>query len=276
MPYVSMKQMLETGVHFGHQTRRWNPKMRPFIFGARKGIHIIDLQQTVKLYRKAHDFIADTVARGGKVIFIGTKRQAQDVVKAEAERCGMYYVTHRWLGGTLTNYQTIRSSIARLKKLEGMFEDGSVNRFLKKEVVGMEREVTKLNLTLGGIKDMEELPAVAFIIDPHREEIAVKECRKLGIPIVAVVDTNYDPDLVDYVIPGNDDAIRAIKLITGLMANAVIEGRQGEDEAAPAEAAKAEEEAKPVDVSENDLIAVRERLHNTYGGDDDGEGKGDR
>ena len=185
MPYVSMKQMLETGVHFGHQTRRWNPKMRPFIFGARKGIHIIDLQQTVKLYRKAHDFIADTVARGGKVIFIGTKRQAQDVVKAEAERCGMYYVTHRWLGGTLTNYQTIRSSIARLKKLEGMFEDGSVNRFLKKEVVGMEREVTKLNLTLGGIKDMEELPAVAFIIDPHREEIAVKECRKLGIPIVA-------------------------------------------------------------------------------------------
>ena len=209
MPYVSMKQMLETGVHFGHQTRRWNPKMRPFIFGARKGIHIIDLQQTVKLYRKAHDFIADTVARGGKVIFIGTKRQAQDVVKAEAERCGMYYVTHRWLGGTLTNYQTIRSSIARLKKLEGMFEDGSVNRFLKKEVVGMEREVTKLNLTLGGIKDMEELPAVTFIIDPHREEIAVKECRKLGIPIVAVVDTNCDPDLIDYVIPGNDDAIRA-------------------------------------------------------------------
>ncbi|MDO4766696.1 MAG: 30S ribosomal protein S2 [Pseudomonadota bacterium] len=233
MPYVSMKQMLETGVHFGHQTRRWNPKMRPFIFGARKGIHIIDLQQTVKLYRKAHDFIADTVARGGKVIFIGTKRQAQDVVKAEAERCGMYYVTNRWLGGTLTNYQTIRSSIARLKKLEGMFEDGSVNRFLKKEVVGMEREVTKLNLTLGGIKDMEEPPAVAFIIDPHREEIAVKECRKLGIPIVAVVDTNCDPDLIDYVIPGNDDAIRAIKLFAAAMADACIEGQASAKDTVP-------------------------------------------
>ncbi|NCD24925.1 MAG: 30S ribosomal protein S2 [Deltaproteobacteria bacterium] len=224
MAYVTMKQMLETGVHFGHQTRRWNPKMRPYIFGARKGIHIIDLQQTVKLYRKAHDFMAETVARGGKVIFVGTKRQAQDVIKAEAERCGMFHVTNRWLGGTLTNYQTIRTSIARLKKLEGMFEDGSVNRFLKKEIVGMEREVTKLNLTLGGIKDMEEPPAVAFIIDPHREEIAVKECRKLGIPIVAVVDTNCDPDLIDYVIPGNDDAIRAIKLFAGAMADACIEG----------------------------------------------------
>ena len=224
MPYVSMKQMLETGVHFGHQTRRWNPKMRPFIFGARKGIHIIDLQQTVKLYRKAHDFIADTVARGGKIIFVGTKRQAQDVIKTEAERCGMYHVTNRWLGGTLTNYQTIRTSITRLKKLEGMFEDGSVNRFLKKEIVRMEREVTKLNLTLGGIKDMEEPPAAAFIIDPHREEIAVKECRKLGIPIVAVVDTNCDPDLIDYIIPGNDDAIRAIKLFAGAMADACVEG----------------------------------------------------
>jgi small subunit ribosomal protein S2 len=224
MPYVTMKQMLETGVHFGHQTRRWNPKMRPFIFGARKGIHIIDLQQTVKLYRKAHDFIADTVARGGKIIFVGTKRQAQDVIKAEAERCGMYHVTNRWLGGTLTNYQTIRTSITRLKKLESMFEDGSVNRFLKKEIVRMEREVTKLNLTLGGIKDMEEPPAAAFIIDPHREEIAVKECRKLGIPIVAVVDTNCDPDLIDYIIPGNDDAIRAIKLFAGAMADACVEG----------------------------------------------------
>lgn len=233
MPYVSMKQMLETGVHFGHQTRRWNPKMRPFIFGARKGIHIIDLQQTVKLYRRAHDFIADTVARGGKIIFVGTKRQAQDVVKAEAERCGMYHVTNRWLGGTLTNYQTIRSSITRLKKLETMFEDGSVNRFLKKEIVGMEREVTKLNLTLGGIKDMEEPPAAAFIIDPHREEIAVKECRKLGIPIVAVVDTNCDPDLIDYIIPGNDDAIRAIKLFAAAMADACIEGQASAKDVAP-------------------------------------------
>ncbi len=241
MAYVTMKQMLETGVHFGHQTRRWNPKMRPYIFGARKGIHIIDLQQTVKLYRKAHDFMADTVARGGKVIFIGTKRQAQDVIKAEAERCGMYFVTNRWLGGTLTNYQTIRTSIARLKKLEGMFEDGSVNRFLKKEIVGMEREVTKLNLTLGGIKDMEEPPAVAFIIDPHREEIAVKECRKLGIPIVAVVDTNCDPDLIDYVIPGNDDAIRAIKLFAGAMADACVEGLASAKDVAQQPKMKAED-----------------------------------
>ena len=233
MPYVSMKQMLETGVHFGHQTRRWNPKMRPFIFGARKGIHIIDLQQTVKLYRKAHDFIADTVARGGKIIFVGTKRQAQDVIKTEAERCGMYHVTNRWLGGTLTNYQTIRTSITRLKKLESMFEDGSVNRFLKKEIVRMEREVTKLNLTLGGIKDMEEPPAAAFIIDPHREEIAVKECRKLGIPIVAVVDTNCDPDLIDYIIPGNDDAIRAIKLFAGAMADACMEGMASSKDTTP-------------------------------------------
>jgi len=233
MPYVSMKQMLETGVHFGHQTRRWNPKMRPYIFGARKGIHIIDLQQTVKMYRKAHDFMADTVAQGGKVIFVGTKRQAQDVIKTEAERCGMYFVTNRWLGGTLTNYQTIRTSIARLKKLEGMFEDGSVNRFLKKEIVGMEREVAKLNLTLGGIKDMEEPPAAAFIIDPHREEIAVKECRKLGIPIVAVVDTNCDPDLIDYVIPGNDDAIRAIKLFAAAMADACAEGLATAKDAGP-------------------------------------------
>lgn len=224
MAYVSMKQMLETGVHFGHQTRRWNPKMRPYIFGARKGIHIIDLQQTVKMYRKAHDFIVDTVARGGKILFVGTKRQAQDTIRAEAERCGMFYVTHRWLGGTLTNYQTIRSSINRLKSLEAAFADGSINRFTKKEVLRMEREMQKLNTTLGGIKNMEEPPAAVFIIDPHHEEIAVKECRRLGIPVVAVVDTNCDPDPIDYVIPGNDDAIRAIKLFAGAMADACLEG----------------------------------------------------
>ena len=257
MPYVSMKQMLETGVHFGHQTRRWNPKMRPFIFGARKGIHIIDLQQTVKLYRKAHDFIAETVARGGKIIFVGTKRQAQDVIKAEAERCGMFHVTNRWLGGTLTNYQTIRTSIGRLKKLEAMFEDGSVNRFLKKEIVGMEREVAKLNLTLGGIKDMEEPPAAAFIIDPHREEIAVKECRKLGIPIVAVDDTNCETDLIDYVIPGNDDAIRAIKLFAAAMADACVEGLASAKDSVPApKASKASEVEIPatedIDSAETD------------------------
>ena len=260
MPYVTMKQMLETGVHFGHQTRRWNPKMRPFIFGARKGIHIIDLQQTVKMYRKAHDFISDTVARGGKVIFVGTKRQAQDVIKSEAERCGMFHVTNRWLGGTLTNYQTIRSSIARLKKLETMFEDGSVSRFLKKEVVRMEREVTKLNLTLGGIKNMEEPPAAAFVIDPHREEIAVKECRKLGIPIVAVVDTNCDPDLIDYIIPGNDDAIRAIKLFSSAMADACIEGQASTKDTAPEPKVEQAKEAEtPVVTEETESATTDEK-----------------
>jgi small subunit ribosomal protein S2 len=216
--------MLETGVHFGHQTRRWNPKMGTYIFGARNGIHIIDLQQTVKLFRTAHDKVVDTVARGGKVIFIGTKRQAQEAVQTEAGRAGQYYVTNRWMGGTLTNFQTIRKSIDRLKKLEVMFEDGTVNRYQKKEVLRLRREMDKLNLVLGGIKDMENLPQLAFIIDPNREDIAVKECRRLGIPIVAVTDTNCDPDLIDYVIPGNDDAIRAIKLFVGHIADACLEG----------------------------------------------------
>ena len=200
MAYVSMKQMLETGVHFGHQTRRWNPKMRPFIFGARNGIHIIDLQQTVKLYRTAHDKIVETVANG------------------------QFHVTNRWMGGTLTNFATIQKSIERLKKLEAMFADGSVNRYQKKEILTLQREMAKLELTLGGIKDMDRLPQLAFIIDPNREEIAVKECRKLGIPIVAVTDTNCDPDVIDYVIPGNDDAIRAIKLFVTAMAEACLEG----------------------------------------------------
>ena len=224
MAYVSMKQMLETGVHFGHQTRRWNPKMRPYIFGARNGIHIIDLQQTVKLFRAAYDKMVDTVARGGKILFIGTKRQAQEAVAAEAERAGQYHVTNRWMGGTLTNFSTIQKSVDRRKKLEGMFADGSVNRYQKKEVLSLQREMDKLNLTLGGIKDMERLPQLAFIIDPHREEIAVKECRKLGIPIVAITDTNCDPDVIDYVIPGNDDAIRAIKLFVTAFAEACMEG----------------------------------------------------
>ena len=202
MAYVSMKQMLETGVHFGHQTRRWNPKMRPFIFGARNGIHIIDLQQTVKLYRTAHDKIVETVANGGRVVVIGTKRQAQEAVAAEAGRAGQFHVTNRWMGGTLTNFATIQKSIERLKKLEAMFADGSVNRYQKKEILTLQREMAKLELTLGGIKDMDRLPQLAFIIDPNREEIAVKECRKLGIPIVAVTDTNCDPDVIDYIIPG--------------------------------------------------------------------------
>lgn len=230
MSYVTMKQMLETGVHFGHQTRRWNPKMRPYIFGARNGIHIIDLQQTVGLFRTAHDFIADTVANGGSCIFVGTKRQAQEAVKTEAERAGQYYITNRWLGGTLTNFQTISKSIERLKKLEAMFEDGSIHKYNKKEISRMSRELEKLREDLGGIKNLDDVPSVAFIIDPKREEIAVKECRKLGIPIVAVVDTNCDPDLIDYVIPGNDDAIRAIKLFVAAMADACIEGKARAEE----------------------------------------------
>ena len=251
MAYVSMKQMLETGVHFGHQTRRWNPKMRPFIFGARNGIHIIDLQQTVKLFRTAHDKVVDTVANGGRVMFIGTKRQAQEAVAVEAGRAGQFYVTNRWMGGTLTNFFTIQKSIDRLKKLEVMFADGTVNRYQKKEILSLQREMEKLEATLGGIKHMDRLPQLAFVIDPKREEIAIKECRKLGIPIVAVTDTNCDPDLIDFVIPGNDDAIRAIKLFVAAIADACLEGdamrkeRKGEDAeeamkkaaAAPAEAA---------------------------------------
>ena len=248
MAYVSMKQMLETGVHFGHQTRRWNPKMRPFIFGARNGIHIIDLQQTVKLFRTAHDKLVETVAKGGKVLFIGTKRQAQEAVAAEATRAGQPYVTNRWMGGTLTNFVTIQKSIDRLKKLEAMFADGSINRYQKKEILTLQRELDKLNLTLGGIKDMYQLPQLAFVIDPHREDIAVKECRKLGIPIVAVTDTNCDPDVIDYIIPGNDDAIRAIKLFVNAMSEACIEGAamQKDDGSADPEAAMqkaAEQEA---------------------------------
>ncbi|QLA17179.1 30S ribosomal protein S2 [Desulfolutivibrio sulfoxidireducens] len=244
MAYVSMKQLLETGVHFGHQTRRWNPKMRPFIFGARNGIHIIDLQQTVKLYQKAHDFIVDIISQGGKLIFVGTKRQAQESVKKEAERSGQFFVTNRWMGGMLTNFQTIKKSIERLKTLEHMFEDGSISRFPKKEIVMMNREVTKLNLALGGIKDMDGLPQAAFIIDPKREEIAVQECRKLGIPVVAVVDSNCDPDLIDYIIPGNDDAIRAIKLFAASIAEACLEGEAMHKERDPREAEKAAKAAE--------------------------------
>ena len=240
MAYVTMKQMLETGVHFGHQTRRWNPKMRPYIFGDRNGIHIIDLQQTVKLFRVAYDKVVDTVAKGGKVLFIGTKRQAQEAIATEATRANQFYVSNRWMGGTLTNFVTIQKSIDRLKKLETMFADGSINRYQKKEILLHEREMQKLEQALGGIKNMDHLPQLAFIIDPNREDIAVKECRKLGIPIVAVTDTNCDPDLIDYIIPGNDDAIRAIKLIASVMATAMIEGRQGEQIEEAAESKDAE------------------------------------
>jgi len=225
MSYLSMKQLLEAGVHFGHQTKRWNPKMKPYIYGARNGIYIIDLQKTVNLFKTAYDFVIDTVSQGGNVLFVGTKKQAQDAIKEESERGGMFFVNHRWLGGTLTNFVTIRLGIERLKYLEGLKADGSIQRFPKKEIISLDREASKLSRNLGGIKDMEALPAVIFIIDPRKERIAVLEARKLGIPLVSIVDTNCDPDEIDYIIPGNDDAIRAIRLITSKMADACLEGK---------------------------------------------------
>lgn len=236
MPYVSMKQMLETGVHFGHQTQRWNPKMRPYIFGVRNGIHIIDLQQTVKLYRIAHDKVVEVVAGGGKVLFVGTKTQAQEAVKEEALSAGQFYIASRWLGGTLTNFTTIKKTIERLKNLEAMFEENSFTGYSKKEVLQFQREKDKLEQVVGGIKEMKSIPDLVFIIDPHKENIAVQECVKLGIPIVAVTDTNCDPEYIDYVIPGNDDAIRSIKLFVNGIASACLEGiaiRKGGDVAQP-------------------------------------------
>jgi small subunit ribosomal protein S2 len=223
-PPITMRQLLEAGVHFGHQTKRWNPKMRPFIFGARNGIHIIDLQHTVKLFNKAYNFIVNTVSQGGSVLFVGTKKQAQEVIQEEARRSGQFFVTNRWLGGTLTNFKTVKGSIERLRGIEKMTEDGTFERLNKKEVLGLERERVKLEKTLGGIKAMGGLPTAVFIIDPKKEHIAVEEARKLEIPIVAITDTNCDPDLIDYVIPGNDDAIRAIKLFTGKIADAAMTG----------------------------------------------------
>ncbi len=226
MAYVTMKQLLEAGVHFGHQTRRWNPKMKPYIFGARNGIYIIDLQKTVKLFRVAYEFVIETVAQGGKLLFVGTKKQAQDSIVEEANRCEMPFVNCRWLGGMLTNFQTIQKGIDRLKRLEAMFEDGTIERFPKKEILRMDRLRQKLDRNLGGIKDMGSLPSAVFVVDSRMEQIAVKEANKLGIPVVAIVDTNCDPDGIDYIIPGNDDAIRAIRLISSLMANASLEGRE--------------------------------------------------
>jgi len=228
MAIISMKQLLEAGVHFGHQTRRWNPKMAPYIFTERNGIYIIDLQKTVRMVEEAYLFIRDIAADGGNVLFVGTKKQAQDAIKEEATRCGMYYISQRWLGGMLTNFKTIRSRVERLKKIEGMAEDGSYEVLPKKEVLQLEKERQRLEKFLSGIKDMSRLPDVIFIVDPRKERIAVAEAKKLGIPIVAIVDTNCDPDEIDYVIPGNDDAIRAVRLLAGKMAEAVIEGKQGE------------------------------------------------
>ena len=222
-----MKQLLEAGVHFGHQTRRWNPKMAEYIFTERNGIYIIDLQKTVKKVDEAYYAIREVVENGGNVLFVGTKKQAQDAIKTEAERCGMYYVNQRWLGGMLTNFKTIRTRIERLKQLEMMEEDGTFEVLPKKEVIQLRNEKDKLEKALGGIKEMKNIPDVIFIVDPRKERIAIQEAHILGIPIVAIVDTNCDPEEVDYVIPGNDDAIRAVKLIVGKMADAVIEANQG-------------------------------------------------
>ena len=238
MAVVSMKQLLEAGVHFGHQTRRWNPKMAPYIFTERNGIYIIDLQKTVRKLEEAYMFVRDLSAEGKSVLFVGTKKQAQDSIREEATRAGAHYVNARCLGGMLTNYNTIRGRIARLTQLKKMEEDGTFDLLPKKEVIKLRHEIEKLEKFLGGIKDMEKLPGALFIVDPRKEKIAVAEARKLGIPIVAIVDTNCDPDEVDYVIPGNDDAIRAVKLIASTMANAIIEGRQGEENAAEEEADK--------------------------------------
>jgi small subunit ribosomal protein S2 len=225
---ISMKQLLEAGVHFGHQTRRWNPKMAPYIFTDRNGIYIIDLQKTVKKIEEAYNFIKQVAVDGGTLLFVGTKKQAQDAVREEADRCGMFYVNQRWLGGMMTNFQTIRRRINRLQELEQMESEGAINVLPKKEVAGLMREKEKLQKSVGGIKGMKKPPDAIFVIDPRKERIAVAEARKLKIPIVAVVDTNCDPDEIDYVIPGNDDAIRAVRLMTSKMADAILEGRQGE------------------------------------------------
>ena len=228
MAVVSMKQLLEAGVHFGHQTRRWNPKMATYIFTERNGIYIIDLQKTVKKLEEAYNFVREIAAEGKNVLFVGTKKQAQESVKEEALRAGAYYVNARWLGGMLTNFTTIRTRINRLNQLKKMAEDGTFELLPKKEVIKLNLEIEKLEKFLGGIKDMKDFPGALFIVDPRKEKIAVSEAKKLGIPVVAIVDTNCDPDEIDYVIPGNDDAIRAVKLIAGAMANAIIEGREGQ------------------------------------------------
>ena len=236
MAVVSMKQLLEAGVHFGHQTRRWNPKMAKYIFTERNGIYIIDLQKTVKKLDEAYNFVRDVAAEGGSILFVGTKKQAQESIREEATRCGMHYVNARWLGGMLTNFRTIRRRIDRLNQLKAMEADGTFDMLPKKEVVKLNLEIEKLEKFLGGIKEMKQLPVALFIVDPRKERIAVAEAKKLGIPIVAIVDTNCDPDEIDYVIPGNDDAIRAVKLISGTIASAIVEGKEGQMGAAEAEA----------------------------------------
>jgi small subunit ribosomal protein S2 len=229
MTAVSVKDMLQAGVHFGHQTRRWNPKMKPYIYGPRNGIYIINLDITKRLFDKACEFITQEIKQGGTLLFVGTKRQAQDIIKEEAKRCGMYYIDHRWLGGMLTNFQTIKNSIDRLKSIESMQADGTINRFPKKEILIMEKERVKLERNVGGIKDMRNLPSVLFIVDPRKEDIAVNEAVKLGVPVVAITDTNCDPAGIDFIIPGNDDAIRSVRLISHHIAEAVLAGQAMRD-----------------------------------------------
>jgi len=258
MAVVSMKQLLEAGVHFGHQTRRWNPKMARYIFTERNGIYIIDLQKTMKLLEEAYRFLRDVAAEGGDILFVGTKKQAQEAIREEAERAGVFYVNHRWLGGTLTNFQTIQKRIARLHELERMEEDGTFDVLPKKEVILLRKEKERLERFLGGIKTMKRLPDAVYVVDPRKERIAVSEARRLGIPVVAIVDTNCDPDEVDYVIPGNDDAIRAIRLITSKMADAVLEGRRGlTPEAAGKPAQAAEEPVTEEDVQIDEAFFAR-------------------
>ncbi|MBQ3596400.1 MAG: 30S ribosomal protein S2 [Clostridia bacterium] len=242
MAVITMKQLLETGVHFGHQTRRWNPKMKKYIFGERNGIHIVDLEKTVDIIEnQVYPFVVEQAKQGKTILFVGTKKQAQEAIKEEAERCGMYYVNSRWLGGTLTNFKTIRSRVERLNKLNNMEKMGEFDLLPKKEVIGLKAERDKLETNLGGIKEMRSLPGVMFVVDPDQEDIAVLEARKLNIPIIAITDTNCDPELIDYVIPGNDDAIRAVKLIASVIADAVIEANQGTELAVEE---TAQEEAK--------------------------------
>ena len=243
MSDISMKQLLEAGVHFGHQTRRWNPKMAPYIYTERNGIYIIDLQKSVGKVDEAYDAVFDIAEQGGTILFVGTKKQAQDAIKQEAERCGMYYVNERWLGGMLTNFKTIESRIARLKEIEAMAEDGTFDVLPKKEVTNLKKELEKLQKNLGGIKDMGRIPDAIFIVDPKKERICVQEAHALGIPLIGIADTNCDPDELDYVIPGNDDAIRAVKLIVGKMADAVIEAKQGTVDVDNAEEVEENEEA---------------------------------
>ena len=250
MSVISMKQLLEAGVHFGHQTRRWNPKMAEYIYTERNGIYIIDLQKSVDKVDEAYKAMADIAADGGTVLFVGTKKQAQDAIKSEAERCGMFYVNERWLGGMLTNFKTIRSRIARLIEIETMEEDGTFDVLPKKEVIALKKEMAKLQKNLGGIKEMKRVPDAIFVVDPKKERICVQEAHTLGIPLIGIADTNCDPEELDYVIPGNDDAIRAVKLIVSKMADAVIEANQGEEAAVADDVEEASEEAEEVAVAE--------------------------